>query len=256
MDLKGRTALITGGSRGIGKGIALIMAKHGADVIINYRREEDAARATVKEIESFGVKALALQANVANFDEVELMVTRAIDSMEKIDILVCNAGILSRGQLLAETEVKEMHRLIDVHVFGAFHCIRTVLPHMQKQPRGDVIIMSSRATQLYAPGAGPYTIAKAALEAMAKCLSNEERKHNIRVNVIAPGLVDTKMGEQLAKGSFGVELSSISNKQAFGRVGRPEDIGNLAAFLCSTEGEYISGQVIYIHGGDVSSPRT
>jgi 3-oxoacyl-[acyl-carrier protein] reductase len=125
---------------------------------------------------------------------------------------------------------------------------------MRQQTRGDIIVISSRASLLCLPGSGPYAAAKAALEALVRVLSKEEQKSNIRVNAIAPGLVETEMARRIVKRTMGVDLRAIDATSPFGRIAQPEDVGNLAVFLCSKEGEYISGQVIYLHGGDVRGP--
>ncbi len=254
MSLQGRIAIVTGASRGIGRGIALVLAKAGADIAVNYRKDEGAAKSTVAEVEALGRKALACQADVTDCDKVKEMVSKVVETLGKPDILVCNAGIDPRLLPIADVDVNEMHHVINTHLFGAFHCIQAVLPYMRQQPRGDIILISSRATLHFVPGSAPYTVAKASLEALAKCLCNEERKNNIRVNVIGPGLVDTDLGNRTAKAILGVDIKEIYAKSPFGRVAQPEDIGNLAAFLCSKEGEYISGQVIYVHGGEVRGP--
>lgn len=250
MNLQGRTALVTGGSRGIGRGIALALAQAGADVAINYRRDEAAAKATVADIEALGRKAMAYQADVANYDQVKEMVARVGEAMGKIDILVSNAGIISRGLPISDTDITEVQRLMNINFFGAFHCIQAILPHMRKQPRGDIILISSRAALACMARRGPYAASKAALEALGKCLAKEEQPNNIRVNIIGPGLVETEMGRRMVKARHGVDIKEIYATQPFGRVSQPEDIGHLVVFLCSKEGEYITGQVIYVHGGD------
>lgn len=250
MRLVGRSALVTGGSRGIGRGVALVLAQEGADVAIIYRRDREAANETVQAIRALGRRAEAFQADVSDFAQVKEAVPRAIDFLGKVDILVNNAGIASRGNTLADTDVEEMHRVLGVHFFGAFYCTKLVLPSMRQQSRGDIFFISSRATQNFAPRHVPYAAAKAAMEAMARCLAKEEREHNIRVNVVAPGLVETEMGRRLVRATRGVQnIKEIYPQMPFGRVIQPEDIGRLIAFLASPEAELISGQVIYIDGG-------
>jgi NAD(P)-dependent dehydrogenase (short-subunit alcohol dehydrogenase family) len=250
MRLHGRSALVTGGSRGIGRGVALVLAQEGADVAVLYRRDHEAARETVQAIRSLGRRAEAFQADVADVSQVQEAVSKAVAFLGKVDILVNNAGIASRGHTLADTEVEEMHRVMGVHFFGSFYCTKFVLPVMRQQPRGYIFFISSRATQAFAPRHVPYAAAKAALEAMARCLAKEERQYGIRVNVVAPGLVETEMGRRLVRATRGVQdIKELYPHMPFGRVIQPEDIGRLIAFLASSEAELISGQVIYVDGG-------
>ncbi len=250
MTLEGRTALITGGGRGIGKGIAVAMAEAGADVGIVYRRDEDAARETVVEIESFGRKAGMFKASVEDEDAAKEAVAQAVAAFGKIDILVNNAGIASRGNSVFDTDSEEMRRVVRVHVFGSFYFSQAVLPVMRQQARGDIIFISSVAAEGLSANGGPYNIGKAGMEALAMTLAKEERPNGIRVNVLRPGLVDTEMGRRLAKATRGVQdIAELNSSSPFGRVGIPSDIGNAAVFLASAKGEYITGATIKISGG-------
>ena len=250
MGIEGRVALVTGSSRGIGRGVALALARAGADIAVNYRRDEESAKETVREIESMGRKCFLFQADVRDYLKVKEMVAKTIDALGKVDILVSNAGVASSGRYMADVDVEELRRLIDTHVFGAFHFIHELLPHMRQHERSDIIIISSHAAQTIPTGGGPYTIAKSALEALAKTLAREERRNGIRVNAIGPGLIDTDMGRRGVKGRDGVaDIKDLYPKFPFKRVGQPYDIGNLCAFLVSKEGEYITGQVVYVAGG-------
>lgn len=249
MSLEERVAIVTGGSRGIGRGISLALAKAGADVVICFRRERDAARDTVAQIEAMGRRALAFQADVVDYGKVKELVAKAVETFGKIDILVNNAGIASKGKYIVDTDVDEVHRLMNVHVFGAFNFVQSVLPYMRKQKRGDIHFISSLGAVHCLPGHGPYAMAKASLEAMAKVLAKEELPNNIRVNIIALGLVETEMGSRLVKATTGEDIKAFSDRMPFGRVCQPADVGNLCVFLCSDEGSYISGHVIYLDGG-------
>ena len=249
MSLEGRVAIVTGGSRGIGRGISLALAKAGANVVICFRRDEAAAKDTVTQIEAMGRKALAFQADVSDDGKVRELVAKTVETFGKIDILVNNAGIASRGNYIGDTDVNEAHRVMNVHVFGAFHFVQSVLPFMRKQERGDIHFISSVAAVQCQPGHAPYAMAKASLEAMAKVLAKEELPNNIRVNVVALGLVETEMGSRLVKATTGQQIEDIHHRMPFGRICQPADVGNLCAFLCSDEGGYISGHVIYLDGG-------
>jgi NAD(P)-dependent dehydrogenase (short-subunit alcohol dehydrogenase family) len=187
----------------------LALAKAGADVAICYRREQDAAIDTVAEIEAMGRSALAFQADVTDYDKVKELVAKTGETFGKIDILVNNAGIASKGKYVIDTDVDEVHRVMNIHVFGAFHFAQAVLPHMRKQKRGDIHFISSMGAVQCLPGHSPYAMAKASLEAMAKVLAKEELANNIRVNVIALGLVETEMGSRLLKATTGEDIKAI-----------------------------------------------
>jgi 3-oxoacyl-[acyl-carrier protein] reductase len=252
--LEGRVALVSGGSRGIGAAICVALAREGADVAINYRRDADAAREVQRQIEALGRRAGIYQAEVSDWDADKAMVDAASADLGPIDILVNNAGIASRGQFVIDTDPLEMERVIRTHVFGAFYLSKLVLPAMRERPRGDIIMISSSATQSLGAGGAPYNMAKSAMEALAKTLAKEERPHNIRVNVVAPGLVETEMGRRLVRATRGADLREIESTMPFGMVCQPEDIGSMVAFLCGEGARYVTHQVIYVNGGGFESP--
>jgi len=250
MSLEGRVALVTGGDRGIGQGISLALAKAGADVAIIYRRDEEAAKKTVSEINALSRKAAMFPCDITNYDTVKEVVQKTIETFGKVDILVNNAGIASRGNSVLNTDVSELRRVIDTHVFGAFHFTQAVLPNMREQPRGDIIFISSVGAEHCGANGAPYVMAKRAMEALASTLAKEELPNGIRVNVVRPGLVETQMGSRLVKATRGVQdIKELYPSSPFGRVGQPSDIGNAVAFLVSQEGEYITDAVIKVSGG-------
>jgi NAD(P)-dependent dehydrogenase (short-subunit alcohol dehydrogenase family) len=250
MTLDGRVALVTGGSRGIGRAIALALAADGADVAVNYRKDDEAANKAVSDIESLGRRAAAFRASVDSVEEDRAMVDAALEAFGHVDILVNNAGIASRGNTVADTDPAELARVVGTHALGAHHVTRMLLPQMRKQARGDVIMISSVATRENAAGGAPYNMAKAALEALAMTLAREERSKGIRVNVVAPGLVDTEMGRRLVKGAMGVDdIRTLDKGMPFGRVCAPEDVAEVVRFLVSDAGEYVTGQRLYVDGG-------
>ena len=250
MTLEGRVALVTGGSRGIGKAISLALAADGADIAVNYRRDADSAAETVAEIEKLGRKAKAYAASVDSWDEDEAMVNQVAADFGHIDILINNAGIASRGNTVYDTDPLEMERVVRTHAFGPFYLSKLVLPHMRTQPRGDVIVISSGATRRFAAHSGPYNMGKAAMEALAWTLFKEERKNNIHVNIVAPGLVDTEMGKRLVRATRGVqEIHELDSDSPFGYVCSPEEIASVVAFLVSDAASYVSGERIYVDGG-------
>lgn len=250
MSLAGRVALVTGGGRGIGRAISLALAADGAAVAVNYRRDEEAASETVAEIAHAGGSAAAFSASVEDWDQDQAMVEQVIARFGHIDILINNAGIASRGQSVADTDPAEMERVVRTHAFGPHYLSKLVLPSMRARPRGDIIMISSGATRTFAGNGAPYNVGKAGMEALAKSLAKEVRGDNIRVNVVAPGLVETEMGKRLARATRGVQnIRDLDSSSPFGFVCQPEDIGNAVAFLCSEQGRYITNDVLYVDGG-------
>jgi NAD(P)-dependent dehydrogenase (short-subunit alcohol dehydrogenase family) len=248
-DAHRRVALVTGGSRGIGRACALALAADGFDVAVNYRRDAEAAQDTVRAVESLGRRALACQASVESPDQDEAVVTTVEAELGGIDALVHSAGTASRGKSVADTDPDEVGRVMGVHALAAHHLARLVLPSMRSRPRGDVVFVSSVAARMLAANGAPYNMAKAALEALALTLAKEERRHNIHVNVVAPGLVVTEMGRRLVRAMGVDDIASLDAAAPFGRVCRPEDVAEVVRFLCSDAAGYLTGQVIAVDGG-------
>lgn len=250
MALEGRVALVSGGGRGIGRAVSLGLAEDGADIAVNYRRDEQAAANTVAEIEKLGRRAGMYRASVDSWDEDEAMVAAVLDDLGPVDILVNNAGIASRGHSVVKTDPAEFDRVWRTHTFGAFALSKLVLPGMREQPRGDIVMVSSNATVHMAGHSSPYNVAKAGLEALARTLAKEERRNNIHVNVVAPGLVETEMGRRLVKGAMGVEdIGTLHEGSAFGHVCSPEEVADVVRFLVSEGAGYLTDQKITIDGG-------
>ena len=248
--LEGRVALVTGGGRGIGKAIALGLAEDGADIAINYRKNDEAAAETVKEIEQLGRRAVAYSASVDDGAACEQMAALVLRDFGAVDILVNNAGIASRGQTVADTDPAEIQRVWNTHAFGAWMLSKLVLPSMRTRPRGDIVMISSAATVHMGANSAPYNMAKAALEALAWTLAKEERRNGIHVNVVAPGLVDTEMGRRLVKGAMGVEdIHSMDERSPFGHVCTPEEVADAVRFVVSDRASYLTGQRIGVDGG-------
>jgi 3-oxoacyl-[acyl-carrier protein] reductase len=249
-----RVALVTGGGRGIGRAISLSLAAAGAAVAVNYRRDDEAAAQTVAEIEAAGGRARPYQASVDAWDEDVAMVEAVTAELGPVDILINNAGIASRGQSVAKTDPEEFERVLRAHAFGPQYLCKLVLPGMRAQPRGDIIMISSVATSMMAGYGAPYNMGKAAMEALALTLAKEERDHGIRVNIVAPGLVVTDMGDRLAKATMGVaKATDLDAKAPFGRVCRPEDVAKVVAFLVSDDAFYLTAQRVTVDGG--GAPR-
>jgi NAD(P)-dependent dehydrogenase (short-subunit alcohol dehydrogenase family) len=249
-ELEGRVALVTGGGRGIGRGIALALAAAGAAVAVGYRRDEQAARATAAEIADEGGRAAAFQASLDRAEEAVRLVDEAESDLGPIDILVSNAGMASRGLAVADTEPAELERVVATNALATHWLCRAALPGMRSRPRGDVIVISSSYVSAMPANGAPYNMAKAAAEALAMTLAKEEAANGIRVNVVAPGLVVTDMGDRLVNSALALEgAAALDRRQPLGRVCRPADIGATVRFLVSPASELITGQRICVDGG-------
>ena len=250
MSLNGRVALVTGGGRGIGRAIAIGLAEDGADVAVNYRRDDAAAAETVAAIEKLGRRAIAYGASVDDYPAAEAMVERATSELGPISLLVNNAGIASRGQSVLKTDPAELERVVRIHALAPHHMCQLVLPGMRKCERGDIVMISSVATLHMAGWGAPYNMGKAALEALALTLAKEERSKGIHVNIVAPGLVETEMGRRLIKATAGVDdITTLHESSPFGRVCQPEDVANVVRYMVSEGGSYLTGEKLNVHGG-------
>ncbi|HSL57567.1 MAG TPA: SDR family oxidoreductase [Acidimicrobiales bacterium] len=246
---EGRVALVTGGGRGIGRAISLGLAADGADVAISYRRDRESAEATVAEIEATGRRATAHQASVDVLDDCRRLAAEVAEAHGGVDILVNNGGIASRGQSVVDTDPAELERVIRVHALGPHHLCQAVIPSMRERPRGDIVFISSVATLGMSANGAPYNMGKAAMEALAFTLAKEEKRHGIHVNVVAPGLVETEMGERLMKARGVDDLRALDESMPFGRVCQPDDIARVVRFLVSPAAGYVTGEKINVHGG-------
>jgi 3-oxoacyl-[acyl-carrier protein] reductase len=252
-DLSGRIALVTGGGRGIGRAISEQLAAAGASVAVNYRRDAEAAAETVAAIEAAGGVAQAYRASVDDADAMAAMVEAITGDLGAVDLLVCNAGIASRGLPVAETDPSELVRVINTHAVGAHHAARLVLPGMRQAVRGDIVMISSVAANTHGPNGAPYNMGKAALEALAHTLAKEEMPNGIHVNIVAPGLVETDMGVRLARAIYGKremdDLRELDSRFPFGRVCQPSDVAAAVTYLCSDAASYLTDQRIVVDGG-------
>ncbi len=248
--LDGRTALVTGGGRGIGAGIVLAMAEAGAEVAINYTRHPEPAEELAAEVAKLGRQAHIYQADVSDFDACKAMTDKALADMGPIGILVNNAGIASRGNTIADSDPAEMERVVRTHAFGSWYMAHLLAPQMRDLDRGDIIQITSGATHSFGANGSPYNMGKAAQEAMAWTLAKEERSHGTHVNIVGPGLVDTEMGARLMRATAGVEsLRELDDSSAFGHVCTPKEIADVVVFLCSPGAAYVTHQRIYVDGG-------
>jgi 3-oxoacyl-[acyl-carrier protein] reductase len=243
--LDGKFALVTGGSRGIGRGIALEFARAGASVAVNYRRDEAAARATVAEIERLGGTAVAVQADVAEWPQVERMVGEVLSAFGTLDIVVANSGVASRTQTVWDMDIDHWHRVMAVDLHGAFYTCKATAKHLVGRRRGAIILVSSIGADVCGPLGAPYYVAKAGVNALTKSLAKECAPAGVRVNCIAPGLIETDMGTRLMKHYGDAILSGIP----LGRPGQPADIGRAALYLASDDSSFVTGKILRVDGG-------
>jgi len=250
--LEGRSALITGGSRGIGRAIVLRFAQEGADVAINYASNEDAAREAEEDVRKLGCKAEIYQADVSNQAACEEMCDKAIADFSGIDILVNNAGIGSSAvnrPTISDSSIEQWELLLGANLWGPIHMCRSLVPHMRQAERSDVIMISSVAAQSMGARMGLYSVGKAGMEALAHTLAKEEKSNGMRVNIVAPGLVDTDMGRKLISVLTGDDdMRKIDANAPFGFVCTPDDIAATVVHLCCEDGRYITNQRITISG--------
>ncbi len=248
-DLTGQKILVTGAARGIGKGIALVCARAGADVVINYRKNTDQAAEVVAEIQKLGRKAKAIQGDVAVSADVKRVFAEAKEFLGGLDSVAVNAGIASKSINVRETPDEEIERVFAVDLLGAYYCAREAAAILHEQKHGLIVMISSVVANTRGAKMGPYAVAKAALEGLMTMLAREEAQARVRVNNILPGLVNTDMGLKVVKPMGIKDLKQIGPAFPMGRICEPEDIGNLFAFLASPAGSYITGQSIQVDGG-------
>ena len=244
--LEGKTALVTGAARGIGKAIALKYASEGANIAFTDLSLNESAEQTVKELEALGVKVKGYAANAASFEDTEKVVGEIMKDFGRIDILVNNAGITKDGLLMGMSE-EAFDRVIETNLKGTFNCIRFAARPMIRQKSGCIINMASVVGVAGNAGQANYAASKAGVIGLTKTAARELASRGIRVNAIAPGFIETDMTEVL---SDKVKEASVS-QIPLGHFGKPEDVANLAAFLASEAAAYITGQVIHCDGGMV-----
>ncbi|SHF50750.1 3-oxoacyl-[acyl-carrier-protein] reductase [Ornithinibacillus halophilus] len=244
--LKGKNALVTGASRGIGRAIAIELAKQGANVAVNYAGSEAKAQAVVEELEALGVKAMKLQADVADEESVKAMVKEVVTQFGSLDILVNNAGI-TRDNLLMRMKEAEFDQVINTNLKGVFVCTKAVTRQMMKQRAGRIVNVASIVGVSGNPGQANYVAAKAGVIGLTKTTAKELASRNILVNAIAPGFISTDMTDELTDEQKEAMLAMIP----LGKLGKPEDVAKVVRFLTSEDANYITGQTIHIDGGMV-----
>ncbi len=237
-------ALITGGSRGIGAAAARLFARRGWGVAVGYHQNGARAEALAEELAGLGVPAMAVRADVSDKNQVERMVDNVLENFCQLDILVCSAGVSHMG-LISQIDEDEWRHLFAVNVDGVHHCCRAVLPHMLERKSGSIVTVSSMWGQVGASCEAAYSAAKGAVIAYTKALAKELGPSNIRVNCVAPGVIDTEMNAHLSPD----DLSALAEETPLGRVGTPEEAAAAIAFLASDEASFLTGQVVCPNGG-------
>lgn len=239
-----KLAIITGGTRGIGKQIALTFAKEGYNIAINYRTENEDLKNTKKEIEENNVKCFTFQGDVTNFKDCEQFVKQIVEEFGNIDVLVNNAGI-TRDTLLMRMKEEDFKQVIDTNLIGTFNVTKNVISYMMKARSGRIINISSVVGISGNAGQTNYAASKAGIIGFTKSLAKEVASRNITVNAVAPGFIETQMTDVL-KDDIKEE---IAKKIPLKRMGTPQDVANVVKFLASNDSSYITGQVINIDGG-------
>ncbi|AIF43791.1 3-oxoacyl-[acyl-carrier-protein] reductase [Virgibacillus sp. SK37] len=244
--LEGKSALVTGASRGIGRAIALELAQQGANVAVNFAGNEEKAQSVVEEIEKLGVKSFKVKADVSNEAEVKQMIKQVVDQFNSLDILVNNAGI-TRDNLLMRMKEEEFDQVINTNLKGVFVCTKAVTRQMMKQKAGKIVNVSSIVGVSGNPGQANYVAAKAGVIGLTKSTAKELASRNILVNAIAPGFISTDMTDELTEEQRSAMLDMIP----LAKLGAPEDVARVVRFLASDDANYITGQTIHIDGGMV-----
>ncbi|HEJ8481167.1 TPA: 3-oxoacyl-[acyl-carrier-protein] reductase [Staphylococcus aureus] len=239
-----KSALVTGASRGIGRSIALQLAEEGYNVAVNYAGSKEKAEAVVEEIKAKGVDSFAIQANVADADEVKAMIKQVVSQFGSLDVLVNNAGI-TRDNLLMRMKEQEWDDVIDTNLKGVFNCIQKATPQMLRQRSGAIINLSSVVGAVGNPGQANYVATKAGVIGLTKSAARELASRGITVNAVAPGFIVSDMTDALSDELKEQMLTQIP----LARFGQDTDIANTVAFLASDKAKYITGQTIHVNGG-------
>ena len=248
LRLADRVALVTGGSRGIGRAVVALLASCGAHVVVNYVKGEDAATATVNMAQAHGVKAIAIQADVSQLDEAERLLQETLEHFGRIDFLICNAGIWEGAPV--ETISEELwDKTLDINLKGTWSVCRAAVPTMKEQKFGRIVIVSSTAGQRGEANFSNYAASKGGQIAFTKSLAPELASFGINVNCVAPGWVDTEMTTDALADAATIE--SIRKTSPVGRPATPEEIAGPIVFLCCEWANHITGEVLNVNGGSV-----
>ncbi len=242
--LKGKTAIVTGGSRGIGSAIALDLASNGANVAINYRTSVEAAAEVIGQIEAMGRKGLAVQADVASFEDAQRMTETVVTELGGLDILINNAGI-NRDGVIWKMEEAQWDEVIAIDLKGTFNYIRAAAPIFKEQKSGKIVSVTSINGLRGKFGQSNYTAAKGGVIALTKTVARELGRYSVNVNAIAPGLIETDMVKEAPEKVREMALAEI----VLGRLGTPEEVAWVVTFLCSERARHLTGEIITVDGG-------
>ena len=251
LDFESRKALVTGGSRGIGRAVCLELARRGADVTLIYRSRDAQAEETQAQVRALGRRALAVKCDLADARDVAAAVDRAAGELGSIDVLVQAAGAMGAWRETADLPVEDWDRYLAVDLSGAFYLIRAALPHLRRAGGGAIVAVSSIAAQMCQARNVQGAAAKAGLEAMVRVVAREEGRRGIRANAVAIGLTDTDMG-RAAFAEWGPETSErVVRGIPLRRIGTPEEVARVVCFLAGPDGAYITGKVLQVDGGQI-----
>lgn len=242
--LSGKIALVTGASRGIGRAIALELAKEGASIVINYSKDDDGAKETLEEIKKINGYGILIKEDISSYEKTKTMVDEIITTMGRIDILVNNAGISTVG-LFMDSDKESIDRIMNVNLLGPVYLTNHVVNYMMSRKSGSIVNISSIWGEVGASCEVLYSATKGGINLFTKALAKELAPSNIRVNAIAPGVIDTSMNSFLGED----ERKELEEEIPLGRFGKSEEIGKLVVFLCCDESAYITGQIIRADGG-------
>ena len=248
LGLADRVALVTGGSRGIGKAVVALLASYGAHVVVNYVKDEEAAAATVSIAQAHGVKALAIKADVSRIEEAERLLRQSVEHFGRVDFLICNAGIWEGGPVESISE-ELWDKTININLKGTWSVCRAAVPLMKEQKFGRIVIVSSTAAQRGEANVSNYAASKGGQISFTKSLAPELATFGINVNCVAPGWVETEMNRDVFSDSARFEL--IIKSIPLGRPATPEEIAGPIVFLCSGWADHITGEVLNVNGGSV-----
>jgi 3-oxoacyl-[acyl-carrier protein] reductase len=243
LKLAGKVALVTGGAQGIGKAVALLLARNGADIVVSDINLEKAEE-TAKEVQALGRNALAMKVDVAKLDDVEKMVGAILAQFGKVDILINNAGI-ARDKLILRMTEEDWDAVLNINLKGTFNCTKAVVRHMSKQKSGKIVNIASVVGEMGNAGQGNYAASKAGVIGFTKTIAREFAQRGINVNAIAPGYIETPMTDALPD-KVKEELKRLI---PLDRLGKPEDVAEAVLFLVSESAGYITGQVLNVNGG-------
>lgn len=241
--LSGKVAIVTGASRGIGRGIAIELAKEGANLVVNYSKDEEGAKKVLEELKEIGIVAIGVKCDVSSFNDTKKLVEETVNTFGKLDILINNAGISTIGLFMDATE-EDIDRMINVNLKGALYLTKAAIPYLLNRG-GSIVNISSIWGEVGASCEVLYSTTKGGIKLFTKSLAKEMAGANIRVNAIAPGVIETNMNKFLDED----DRKDLEEEIPMGRFGLPEEIGKAAVFLCSEDSSYLTGETIKIDGG-------